>query len=689
MSKFRKLLGLYMCFPLCFVLWCCNDNDDDNKGSGDDITIEKIKGEITFPDGIGFTENYKVINILGESHLEDKQFEIENISSNTPQILYVVDENDDVIMMSRDIYVSNNLANINTKTTAMALISMHPLLATAKSSDFITLKNTIESSEYYQDLINAVDNNIKEKKDIFNEDNQELLIAVNNILNNLAESDLKTLSLRASLSNSYPISITTDGSKITFRNSGIAPTYYGNIYDSKGNLVKEDIPIASNGDLTSWKVAYEMISGKEVELAKLGTPSAFTFTTPDSYNFKFSCLNAMAGTDNAIAIIGNFLGLFGVTKDAIKLDPRNPIIKDVLTEMTKNWGNISSNPATALKNIGTVIFTSFSETTLRKACVGLPTDSKFITSFKSYYTRMLNIFNFYSRLDNAANMGLKIGWWLGSPSEIEFCAYYDGKVISSCTNSIINLYSGNNQIGEPNKKLLESLEVKVTVLDDKGLYVERFSKVKFKIEKGKGSLNREIVETDEKGIASVEWTMGDDLPGEKVEVSATVVDLVTGDEISEPVIFTATIRKTSDITVRLDWTSNQTDLDLHVIDPNGEEIYFANPTSYSGGYLDRDDLTGPGPEHIIWENAMDGVYYVYVHFYGSEVNSISPYRVKINALDQERTFSGSIKYDEYKYIASITISNNTLRSSGVNIINETIKPKEPKIYIKNQSIRKK
>jgi hypothetical protein len=52
------------------------------------------------------------------------------------------------------------------------------------------------------------------------------------------------------------------------------------------------------------------------------------------------------------------------------------------------------------------------------------------------------------------------------------------------------------------------------------------------------------------------------------------------------------------------------DMDLHVVTPAGREIYYAN-TSADGGFLDRDDTIGTGPENVFWSsNAPSGTYLV-------------------------------------------------------------------------------
>ena len=75
-----------------------------------------------------------------------------------------------------------------------------------------------------------------------------------------------------------------------------------------------------------------------------------------------------------------------------------------------------------------------------------------------------------------------------------------------------------------------------------------------------------------------------------------------------------------DIRVTLTWDTEGTDLDLHVIDPNQEEVYYYHRTSLIGGELDVDDTNGYGPENFTLEEgeAIDGEYTVRVkHFSGN------------------------------------------------------------------------
>jgi hypothetical protein len=58
--------------------------------------------------------------------------------------------------------------------------------------------------------------------------------------------------------------------------------------------------------------------------------------------------------------------------------------------------------------------------------------------------------------------------------------------------------------------------------------------------------------------------------------------------------------KVGDPQFTLIWNSDGVDLDLHVIEPGGKEIYWEEPKGARGGELDVDNTKGFGPENIYW-----------------------------------------------------------------------------------------
>ncbi len=91
---------------------------------------------------------------------------------------------------------------------------------------------------------------------------------------------------------------------------------------------------------------------------------------------------------------------------------------------------------------------------------------------------------------------------------------------------------------------------------------------------------------------------GDDAPGSGGTTTTTGPPDTTG--TTEPAL------GTGDVQVTLRW-SGGSDVDLHVTDPNGEEISFSSTTSSSGGQLDVDCIPGsscpadgPHVENVFW-----------------------------------------------------------------------------------------
>jgi tetratricopeptide (TPR) repeat protein len=78
-----------------------------------------------------------------------------------------------------------------------------------------------------------------------------------------------------------------------------------------------------------------------------------------------------------------------------------------------------------------------------------------------------------------------------------------------------------------------------------------------------------------------------------------------------------------DIRVVLTWDADDTDIDLHVVDPNGDEVFYGQPLSWQGGRVSLDNTTGYGPEEYSLRIAKPGTYRVTVNFYGHRQQILS------------------------------------------------------------------
>ena len=69
--------------------------------------------------------------------------------------------------------------------------------------------------------------------------------------------------------------------------------------------------------------------------------------------------------------------------------------------------------------------------------------------------------------------------------------------------------------------------------------------------------------------------------------------------------------------------TDNTDMDLHVIEPTGEEAYYANNLTRIGGIVSRDFTRGYGPEEYMLKKAMEGKYVIKSNYFSSSRASLT------------------------------------------------------------------
>ena len=78
-----------------------------------------------------------------------------------------------------------------------------------------------------------------------------------------------------------------------------------------------------------------------------------------------------------------------------------------------------------------------------------------------------------------------------------------------------------------------------------------------------------------------------------------------------------------DLRIILSWDADNTDIDIHVLEPNGEEAYYKNRRTASGGFVSQDITTGYGPEEYLQLKGQKGVYKVLTHYFGSRQQKLT------------------------------------------------------------------
>ena len=73
----------------------------------------------------------------------------------------------------------------------------------------------------------------------------------------------------------------------------------------------------------------------------------------------------------------------------------------------------------------------------------------------------------------------------------------------------------------------------------------------------------------------------------------------------------------------MSWDADQTDIDLHVLEPNGEECYYGHRRTAEGGFVSEDVTTGYGPEEYLKKELESGTYKVMSNYFASHQTKLT------------------------------------------------------------------
>lgn len=151
----------------------------------------------------------------------------------------------------------------------------------------------------------------------------------------------------------------------------------------------------------------------------------------------------------------------------------------------------------------------------------------------------------------------------------------------------------------------------------------------------------------ERGINYLQFvTEGNDASGRLIQVPNNMATVDFTINLNIP---------TAAILVTLTWDTNDTDVDLYVIDPTGDYSCYYHMITTDGGELDHDIITGYGPEHwtLMTTDTVryDQPYKVRLHYYSDHGNGPTNYTASI------KLYEGTSREQEYWYRGNLAVSN--------------------------------
>ena len=143
---------LILSFAIFFVA-CQNECEENIEQK---FNCYMVTGSIDASKFKGFAIN----TFMEKKEIKENEYSINVLSNDLPQLLFVTNSSGEVVMMSRG-FPEDDLEVIDSKSTALALASMHPLFITHSEEEFHEVLDLIEASPCFLKYLSEIDKSIK------------------------------------------------------------------------------------------------------------------------------------------------------------------------------------------------------------------------------------------------------------------------------------------------------------------------------------------------------------------------------------------------------------------------------------------------------------------------------------------------------------------------------------------------
>ena len=577
MKRFREWNILFVLLLSLLSFGCSSDPDINEDPVGPDIP-ETPKPDENKPEpnmnfqfsveGVDkpydFYNDCSIVSPFDEVKISADSKTLHTEKNGGVQTFYLGNGNDEIYLISR---VSDTQANkdmsFDIRNTAMAYVTLHPFFAHVDSTAYQVLTEAIGMNEHFAALCNEVSQLVAQKKDLYAEDNTQLIQALNTLLEDMIDLSSESRdSLAGSraveiLSLYYPLKVKSKGNRVQFQVHGLSPSYYGTVKHANGSTQKIVVESHDNfgGYLDFMMTVKDAIQQNGFE-SHYGDVTEYTYPEDGEAKFDFTSRGANGYTDIATRIVSDMLDALGVSFPGMN-EFTNLVAKEVLVECAQTINDASAiNGELTLgvfpyfsgdigDNIGNILelATTLSIKTAEIVYEKLLDDQfKYATTFKkeALAKRLKYMFKAYGIVGSAGNMIARICKFCKAPENINFnlCCYQ--REVSNC--STIGIARGNNQAGVQYTKLPKPISVFVSVNNE----MTDDYLVAFEVTEGGGSVGMEYAVISG-NMAETEWTLGSSSKVQKVQ--AYLCDKNTHEKRSEVVEFEAVAMENFEIEI--------------------------------------------------------------------------------------------------------------------------------------------
>ena len=428
----QSLIFLILAIVSLFV--SCSKDSPENQNSDNNEIIDESPKEPEYSGLIsGLPEgSYYVETINGKYEVKNGKFYIpeENSTGEASHLMFyfVKNSSDNVVMMARVANDASNNIQIDTESTTLALVTMHPFFAMLPVSEFNGMADIIKEVEGYSVLKESVRTLISAGSDLLATDNlniqeglelvfESLQQILNNNENYEEQAEYAVSRAFSGPEGIYvdcdPLDIQASGNTLNMRIFGLAPTYDGNMTDNEGNLVDEfEIPTRSD-------YGFLDLFTKTINNWRYGETVSTSFPRNGEFRFHFEVdKGALFGQMISYGI--EMLGGNELLKKKCGIDVKE------LTEFTYDRliNYYSSYAVSGEMGLGDwigIVYSGFSDYLESKVTL----DNGKAAEAVAVVQTIAKTTNLYFKVKTIGNFGGRIMGWLNADKQIEFtlCCY--------------------------------------------------------------------------------------------------------------------------------------------------------------------------------------------------------------------------------------------------------------------------
>lgn len=302
-TLFAKVTAISLLTFAVFFVTGCHKEENDNE-------LKSITRHGTIDAGQVSTSSLTVISMSGETDLSGSSFDIDVPQEADLNLLLVTNEAGDPIMLYRE--RSGQTVAINSQTTAMALVTMYPLFASANLDDYEQLETYVMQQESFNSLVIEVERSISQKRSVYDTTNAALFESLTQVLDDVVQAMSDGSKAAGSKNvifgqNCDPLVVRNDWLDVlTFREVGLWPSYFGTATTPSGKT--KELSVFTRDDLG----IMDLITDASI----YGEATEYQASEVGIHTITLSCNNAKGRSDFYLRIASEFLAVVGFSLES-------------------------------------------------------------------------------------------------------------------------------------------------------------------------------------------------------------------------------------------------------------------------------------------------------------------------------------------------------------------------------------